>query len=185
MRYCRDGKLYTFEEPQRTLEERVQRLEDIRAIEECMYSYVRYADCFDAEGMASAFTQDACLFWGTGDIPNAQGRDCIYRHLLSLTGSMSTQEHFCGGFQMKFEADGTVTGDCCMHSWQLPKDENQQELFCYGHYEFSAVREDSEWRFAQLRLVLNGKMQGGKLCKGGGQMSRGWPPEFSEQIKYK
>ena len=152
MRYCRDGKLYTFEEPQRTLEERVQRLEDIRAIEECMYSYVRYADCFDAEGMASAFTQDACLFWGTGDIPNAQGRDCIY---------------------------------CCMHSWQLPKDENQQELFCYGHYEFSAVREDSEWRFAQLRLVLNGKMQGGKLCKGGGQLSRGWPPECSEQIKDK
>lgn len=178
MRYNNSGKLCTVKEPQNTLAERVKRIEDIRAIEECMHSYTLYADRFDPEGMASSFSENAILFWGIGDVPAAVGRDAIYRHFCSLMGRAYTQEHFCVGFELRFNSDGSVTGDCRMSSWQLMHGSPDSELFCYGHYEFTAILEDGEWRFSKLRLILNGKMQDGKLADGrcAEQLLRPWPP---------
>ena len=57
MKYVVNGKLETMKDaPVNTLEERIQRLEDIEAIKSIMYNYTRCTDNLDAEGIAAMFT---------------------------------------------------------------------------------------------------------------------------------
>ena len=57
MKHVVDGKLYTMKDaPATTLEERIQRLEEIEAIKSIMYNYTRCTDNLDAEGIAAMFT---------------------------------------------------------------------------------------------------------------------------------
>ena len=179
MRYEHGGRLYGLPEWEaKTPEERLERLESLRAIEECLFYYTKSADRADPVGMAACFTEGAVLRWDPQKPPVACGRDAILEHFRTIIGRAKTQEHFCSSFQIRFLSASGAIGECNMCSWQIWKDADKPETVCYGRYEFEAAREEGEWRLRSLCLTLNGKMEGTRLTERfAEQNERPWPPE--------
>ena len=175
MKVTVDGKMTTLKDaPVSTLEERIQRLEDRAAIEECMMHYMRCCDNFDTVGMASCFSKDGKLSWGDIYPSVVTGREAILEHLQGLFGAARTQSHFCTNQQIYFESKDSAIVHCYMYSWQTWKDTAKEATYCYGRYETQVVREeDGEWRFASFKLVMAGQVGGVRTEE---QFNRPWPP---------
>ena len=180
MRYVRDGKLDTFSEDGfDSLEARVQRLEDLRSIEELVTSYTRFADLADPEGMAACFAENGVLRWTPSGPPEAVGRETLRGYFRHAVGRSRTQEHFCTDFQLRFTSRGSAVGVCNMLSWQIWKDDSKPWTVCSGKYEFAAVKEDGRWLLSSLCLTLNAKIERHGIAGGREreQFGRPWPPE--------
>ena len=171
-----DGKMCTMPEPPvSTLEERIQRLEDRRAIEECMYHYMWACDNIDPVGMSSCFTETGKLSWGDIYEGYYNGRAEICEKLSGMLGAARTQSHFCTNQQIWFETPDSAIVHCYMYSWQTWKDPLKKDTVCYGRYELQVVRDtDGEWRFQSFKLVMAGQ-EGGVRSEE--HFNRPWPPQ--------
>lgn len=179
MKRVSEGKLVDFEESCfTTLEERVWRLESIRAIKECIYYYTKSADIADPDGMAACFTDGGQVFWHPDSEPAAKGRENLRIHFQKATGMSHTQEHFCTNFQIFFKDRCKAVGECNIFSWQIWKDVSKPATICSGRYEFEAQIENGTWRLASLCLALNAKFENGSVVDGREreQFNRPWPP---------
>lgn len=179
MRYVQNERLYGFEEPDfNTTELRLQRLESIRAIEECIFHYTKCADLADAAGMAACFSENGKLRWTATGAPIACGRQNMLHHFEEIAGRSLTQEHFCTNFQILFNSPKEAVGECNMFSWQHWPDPDKSRTLCLGRYEFQAVLEESQWRLSSLCLTLNAKLEGDAIAGGrvGEHFNRPWPP---------
>lgn len=176
MKYLDNGLMRTLPEaPATTLEERIQRLEDLRAIEECFSHYVNFCDRVDPAGMASCFAENGKLSWG--DIyPTVirGGRQGIFEHLQSMLGSARTQSHYVTNLQVHFVERDRAIAACHLYSWQEFKDATKKDIYSFGRYETELVREaDGEWRFSSFKLVMNEQMGGVRTEE---HFNRPWPP---------
>lgn len=179
MKYVHAGGLKSFpEEGFETIEARLWRIESIRAIEECIFSYTKSADTADYESMAACFSAEARLSWGIEDAAAVCGRDKLRRHFEKIVGKSRSQEHFCTNFQILFLSQEKAVGECGMFSWQVWKDASKPSTLCSGRYEFQAVVEEGEWRISSLRLTLNAKIENGLMVglREAEQFDRPWPP---------
>ncbi len=175
MKHVSNGRMTRLPDaPVDTLEERVKRLEDLRAIEECMYHYMRCCDELDPIGMASCFTDTGKLSWGDVYEGYFDGRAAITAHLKEIMGAAKTQTHYCTNQQIFFETNDSAIVHCAMYSWQTFKDESVEDCYTFGRYETQVVRDsDGEWRFESFKLIMAGQ-QGG--TRWGEHFSRPWPP---------
>ncbi len=75
------------------LEARVRRLEDIEAIKQLKARYCAYCDDdYDADGLASLFTEDA-VWDGGGTFGRAEGREGIRRHFTGAGDRVTIARH--------------------------------------------------------------------------------------------
>ncbi len=175
MKQIIDGKMDTMKDtPVITLEERVRRLEDIGAIKECMYHYMRCCDNLDPVGMASCFTKTGKLSWGDVYPNYFDGKDAILDHLKAIMGAAQTQTHYCTNEQIYFETNDSAIVYCCMYSWQTFKAPDVADIYSFGRYELQVVRDiDGEWRFESFKLIMAGTVGGVRTSE---QFDRAWPP---------
>ena len=176
MKYTKDEKMYQMKDaPTITLEERVQRLEDRNAVEECMYHYTKCCDDCDPIGMSSCFTETGILSWGDVYDSQLEGREAIKESLQKMMGSAITGTHLITNMQILFETKDSALVHCYMHSWQCFKDyPRTSDCYTYGRSELQVVRDiDGEWRFQSFKLVMAGQKGGHRACE---QYNRPWPP---------
>lgn len=175
MKQVIEGKMFSIKDaPVNTLEERIQRLEDIRAIKECMYHYMRCCDNLDPVGMASCFTQTGKLSWGDVYPNYFDGKNAILAHLKEMMGAAKTQTHYCTNEQIHFETSNSAIVYCCMYSWQTFKNPDVADIYSFGRYESQVVRDmDGEWRFESFKLIMAGTIGGMRASE---QFGRPWPP---------
>lgn len=137
----------------KTLEERVQALEDIRACEQMMYQYEWYLDHgYDGEGIASLFTKDG-LWKIEGVGGTAQGHDAIVKHAADLVKSLPWGQHNMLAPMIKLSDDGrTATGTFCLFCTLTLIDENGKEgaYVEIGKYKNEYVKENGQWKFKKL-----------------------------------
>lgn len=161
-----------------TLEERIQRLEDIEKIKEVMHEYCRCADQNDPDGMIACFTEDCVISMAHDDREGMMWKDRasaqkFYRS--ALIDYVISGSHFICNEQILFENQDSAIMYMYMYSWQrfvgYPE---RADCHRWGRYENHYVREaDGQWRMKGLRLLSSGEYGGARI---GEQFNRDWPP---------
>jgi uncharacterized protein (TIGR02246 family) len=174
MKHVVDGKLYNMKDaPVKTLEERVQRLEDIESIKGILYNYCYGCDINDPVVTAACFTDDAVVCMNDNAV--FKGKKAIEEFYAKALPNAVTGSHFVTNMQIWFETPDSAIMFAYIRAWQTYRDYPKvADCHLYGRYETRAVREaDGEWRLNYLRLVVAGNHAGGRGCE---QFDRPWPP---------
>jgi len=134
-----------------SLEERIQRLEDLEALKQLKFRYAGYCDRdYDAEHLAPLFTRDAV--WDGGVLGRFEGREAIRDFFAGASAVMPFAIHHVTNPVIEVSGD-RATGQWylwqpCVHST------GNQALWMAGRYDDEYHREDGEWRFAHVKIDL-------------------------------
>ncbi|KQT31224.1 hypothetical protein ASG29_14710 [Sphingomonas sp. Leaf412] len=132
-----------------TIEQRLQRLEDIRAIERLKYDYAAFCDDgYDAEGIAGLFTEDGS--WVVdGEGGSMNGRAEIAAHFRALPAHITWALHFVTQPRVDIADDGqSATGRfyllclCTIDGDAVVLTLNYTDRF---------EKRDGRWMFTELR----------------------------------
>ena len=132
------------------LEKRIEAMESVEEIKRLKAQYCVYCDeSFDADGIASLFTEDGV--WD-GGVPErkAVGRDEIRDFFVRVQGMMSFAVH------MVMNPIISVDGDSASGIWYLFQactlTEGSQPVWGSARYDEEYVRVDGKWKFKSLKL---------------------------------
>lgn len=138
-----------------TLEQRVQRLEDIEEIKNLKYQYARYCDDrYDADGITSLFVPDGhWIVHGLGG--EATGHDEMRAFFEAMRHSIVWAIHLVMAPQVEVAADGrTAVGRFYLLSFStiLRADDPSQKdaVFSTLNYVDRFVKVDGRWLFEEL-----------------------------------
>jgi ketosteroid isomerase-like protein len=135
-----------------TLEQRIQRLEDIDALKQLKSRYALYCDDdYDAARLAPLFTSDAV--WDGGVLGRFEGREAIRTFFSGAAAVMPFSIHHVTNSILEIDGDH-ATGQ--WHLWQpCVHAVGDTALWMAGRYHDTYVREeDGEWRFAKVVIEL-------------------------------
>lgn len=127
---------------------RLQRLEDLMAIQQLFIDYGRYLDAGDFDAYASLFCEDGEVL--LGPLGRAQGRSAI-KDLMTrtLTGRQGSSYHIISSPQVVLDGDrATAT---VMWTVIARTAEGGAALAMVGHHEDVLRRERDGWRFARRK----------------------------------
>ena len=132
------------------IERRLKALEDVEEIKRLKHRYCAYCDDnYDADGIASLFTEDA--IWDGGMMGRAEGRDGIRDFFTGSPESMTFAVH------MVMNPIIEVDGDTAKGTWYLFQActfaEGNRAVWGSARYNEDYVRVDGAWRFKHLRLT--------------------------------
>lgn len=140
-----------------TLEERIQRLEDIRACEQLQYKYEYYLDNgYDPEGIASLFTPDG-LWEIKGCGGTAKGHEAIKKHVVNLGKAITWGQHNMMTPMIEGSEDGkTAEGTFCLVCMITMIENGEKDAYILiGKYSNKYVKVDGKWLFAELTGVID------------------------------
>ena len=134
------------------LERRIRVLEDIEEIKVLKRRYCAYCDDnFDADGIASVFTEDAV--WDGGPRGKMEGRGQIRRYFQKTPQWMPFAVH------MVLNPIIEVNGDTAKGTWYLFQActlaEGDQAIWGSARYDEDYVRVNGQWLVQHLRLTSN------------------------------
>src|SRR5690606_11086058 len=137
-----------------TLEQRVQRQEDIQAILELIHEYGRLLDARDFAGYAALFAKEGEWVGGFGRLKGpAMIRAVVEEKMSPRDGAPAP-----GGVHVFSNERIRVEGDraTAVTKWQdvVPGSDGRPITLMLGHYDDVLVREDGRWKF--LRRVAHG-----------------------------
>lgn len=143
-----------------SLEERVRRLEDLRAVEAVLVAYARCVDGRDAEGVGALFTEE-----GTLRVPEASplvGRDRIANVYRRLLGALKASTHVVSNQEARLVGPDRAEVRCVLWAWEGFEGslvfEGAQNRFSFGRYEAVMVRgEDGRWLMESLTISFAGQ----------------------------
>ncbi|WP_020106752.1 nuclear transport factor 2 family protein [Nocardia sp. 348MFTsu5.1] len=139
-----------------TLEERIQRLEDIEAIRQLDARYCRHLDNGDWDSLMDLFTDDG-VFDG---LSRVEGKTAMRTFFAGLEeGGLTSFWHFITNLEID------IDGDCATirsFLWQ-PCVSGGSASIAAGRYTDQAVRLDGRWRYLrkQVRFHFFGPLQSG------------------------
>ena len=141
-----------------SLEQRLQRLEDIEAIKQLIARYAKAADHNgDPAMMAPCFTEDAV--WNCEGIGRWEGHDAIVQGLREVcTKQLSWALHYMTQPIIEVAPNGqTASGE--YYLWELAKAEQEdggpaQDTWIGGWYESQFRKEGGTWLFCHIELIL-------------------------------
>jgi ketosteroid isomerase-like protein len=141
-----------------SVEQRLQRLEDIEAIKQLIARYMTAADHNgDPKMMAACFTEDAV--WNSEGLGHFETRDGIAQGLHETsTKVLSWALHYFTQPIIEIADDGqTATGE--YYLWELAKAVQEdgspdKDTWIGGWYESKFRKEDGEWKFSHIELIL-------------------------------
>lgn len=128
-----------------TLEERVQRLEDIEEIRRLKIRYAQLCDAnYDPDGIAALFTEDA-VFEG-GALGDYKGREAIRQFMAGVSKQITFAVHFMIGHMIDIAPSGKeATG-----SWYL-----LDAVTVKGRADWIAVTYDERYRKVDGRWLFS------------------------------
>lgn len=131
------------------LERRVQRLEDVEAIQQLKASYCYLVDDGEIDALMERFTDDAV--WDGGPIGRFEGRDAIAKFLQGLPSQLSFYLHLVMNPEIE------VRGDEAVGRWYLVEPCTakgaERAIWGAGCYQERYVRVDGEWKFREVVLM--------------------------------
>ena len=139
-----------------TLEERIQRLEDIRACEQLQYQYEQYLDNgYIGEGIASLFVEDG-LWEIKGCGGTAKGHEAIKQHAANLGKAIKWGQHNMMAPMIEIAEDGkTATGKFCLLCLLTMEVDGVDDAYVLsGKYSNKYVKIDGKWYFEELTGVI-------------------------------
>lgn len=131
------------------IEQRLQRLEDVREIEALTYKYAAYCDDkYDPEGIASCFTEDG-VWVVDGEGGSSNGRGEIKAHFTELSKHIPWALHFITQPRTEVDPDGeSATCRCyllCMCTI------GEDAVILTLNYTNKYVKQNGQWLFKELR----------------------------------
>jgi len=135
-----------------TLEERVQRLEDIEAIRRLKIRYAALCDAqYDPDGLASLFTDDA-VWDGGSDFGVHQGKQAIHAFFAGVSKQITFALHFMIGHAI----DIAPSGDEASGTWYLlePATMNGRAVWIAATYNDRYRKVGGQWLFSHVKINL-------------------------------
>ena len=133
------------------LDLRLKVLEDIEEIKVLKRRYCAYCDDFDADRIASLFTEDAV--WDGGTRGRMEGREQIRSEFQRAPQWMTFAVH------MVMNPIIEVNGDTAKGTWYLFQPntlaDGNRAIWGSARYDEDYVRVDGHWMFQNLRLTSN------------------------------
>ena len=131
------------------LAQHIQTLESIQAIKQLKARYCALCDDqYDANGIASLFTEDAV--WDGGNFGRHEGREVIRKFFQDASKIFPFAAHNVMNPIIEVDAD-TATGQ-----WYLFQPctlaEGSQAAWLAGRYEETYVKSEEEWKFKYLTV---------------------------------
>jgi ketosteroid isomerase-like protein len=135
----------------RTLEERIQELEDRTAIGELIARYGFRIDDRDIEAVADLFTEDATLRSSDG-VQNAVGRDAVLANLHGRFTALGPSNHTTHDREIIFDPSDPdrATGLVVSHAEMTRH--GQARVACIRYYDEYRRCADGKWRFRSRLL---------------------------------
>ncbi len=133
-----------------TLEQRVQRLEDIEAIRRLKQEYAGYCDAgYDPDGIASLFTEDAT--WDAMELNfHLAGRQQIHDFFAEVSKDNSFALHYILGHVIDVADDG-VNAQGTWYIW-MPATIQGDATWTAAQYTDTYKRVNGRWLFASVRI---------------------------------
>ncbi len=143
-------------EPITDLEARLRRLEDIEAIKQLKARYCAYCDDgYDADGIASLFTEDA-VWDGGRTFGRAEGREAIRAHFVGAGDRVTIARHQVMNPIIEVEPDGT--GDRATGHWLLFQPctnagrDGEQAVWLAATYADTYRRDGDSWLISSTEI---------------------------------
>jgi ketosteroid isomerase-like protein len=139
----------------RTIEQRLQALEDYHEIANLKAAYLNAADggwdreSHDAELMASFFTEDA--YWHSESHDRADGRDGIIAKFATFRAALPFAYHVITNPKITVDGD---KADAEWHVTWIGTDASGSELWAAGIYKDKLARTPQGWRFQSVYCRL-------------------------------
>jgi len=134
-----------------TLEDRVQRLEDLQAISRLFHDYRRYLDGKDFSSYSQLFVEDGVF--GAAEAP--KGPVEIQKYVEGLIPRGNLREHKGEDLHLVANEVVDLDGDSATAyvTWvYIVRDEDGAPVLCKtGHYDDTLVRHEGRWKFARRR----------------------------------
>lgn len=138
----------------RSLEERIQRLEDIQEIRDLLTSYGRLLDAHDLAGYSHLFAKNGEWVGGFGSAKGPAAIQALMEKNLGATpkGKPGSTYHLLTNFMIDVSGD-TATAWSRWSFTVTGADKNPSILYG-GHYDDQLIREDGRWKFLR-RVAVN------------------------------
>lgn len=136
-----------------TLEARLSRLEDVKAIETLKYTYAKVLDNgYDPQSVAALFTEDG--LWSPGGVGDAQGRASIMEHSSNWGKDILWVQHNIFARVIEVGEDGTsATGSfyvICFLTMKADNAAGELSWVLAAKYHDKFVKIDGHWLFSEL-----------------------------------
>ena len=135
-----------------TLEERVQRLEDIEAIRRLKIRYARLCDAqYDPEGLAALFTDDA-VWDGGSDFGVYQGKQAIRAFFAGVSKQITFALHYMIGHAIDIAPSGNEASGI----WYLcvPATMSGRAVWLAATYDDRYRKVGGQWLFSQVKVTV-------------------------------
>jgi uncharacterized protein (TIGR02246 family) len=143
-----------------SLEERVQRIEDIEAIKQLKATYARHLDNgYDPDGIASLFTEDGLwVIKGVGG--EAKGAAGIKQHCRNLKEGIAWGQHNISSPIVTLSDDGqgaeaTFYLVCLLTMAESPQQPEKEAFVLAGKYSDKLVKVGDRWFFAEMTGTID------------------------------
>jgi hypothetical protein len=134
----------------RSLEERIQRIEDIEAIRELKMEYCRHCDNnYDPDPIAALFTEDA--IWDGGNFGRYEGREAIRNFFRQVSGKLPFAMHYVTNSSIDVQGNQAI-GRWYLHC-PVTFAEGNQAVWGAGFYEDHYVKVNDKWFIKGLKVI--------------------------------
>lgn len=139
-------------QPPRTIEQRLRRLEDREAIRELIARYGFAVDDRDVDGIAACFTRDGA-FRSLDGTMNAQGRDAVIMQFHGRFAVLGPSNHYTHDAVFSFDDANPdrATGLVNSHAEVV---RSGQAMWASIRYRDEYLRNDGRWRFRDRLLAF-------------------------------
>lgn len=138
----------------RSLEERIQRLEDTQEIRDLLTSYGRLLDAHDLAGYSRSFAKNGEWVGGFGSAKGPAAIQALMEKNLGVTpkGKPGSTYHLLTNFLI--DVNGDTATAWSRWSFTVTGADKKPSILYGGHYDDTLIREDGRWKFLR-RVAVN------------------------------
>jgi ketosteroid isomerase-like protein len=130
----------------KSLEQRLQRLEDIEAIRSVMIAYGRALDKRDFKAYGELFAREGSWKGGMGGATGPENiANMVQAGFAKMDPKMYTDSNHVMT-SMDISVDGDTATAWSRWLWVIPGDDNRPLVQRGGYYEDTFIREDGQWK---------------------------------------
>lgn len=131
-----------------TLEERIQRLEDIEAIRYLQAKYQRCLDCRDFNGIAECFDEDVVSGYGNGTM-SFNGKDNVIKFLMGSMSMEMPSAHMIHGGEIDILSTDKATAKWYLEDFLYVKGYNIN-ITGTAIYQNTYVKKNGKWYISEI-----------------------------------
>jgi 3-phenylpropionate/cinnamic acid dioxygenase small subunit len=135
----------------------LQQLIDRQEISDVLVEYCCALDGMDLPRLSELFTKDCVVDYGPDERLRSNGSDALEISLERMWRWSRTSHHL-SNVKIRFDGDDDAHVRSYVHAWHERADGSTATIF--GQYHDIFVRENSRWRIAERRMVMNGSDAG-------------------------